>query len=350
MKKLNKRIGRKMVTFVLAILIMSTIAILSAGATNEGTFSLTNATGNAGEEVKVFLNCSDNPGITAWKLDFTYNSNALELIEYNANGVYSNVKPSESITENPFTLSWEDGSKDVTVNGMMAELTFKIKPDAPSGDYEINLSYDEANIYSIQKDELGVEINVPFVPINGVITVNGKEEHNLTCVPAKNATCTEDGNTAYYVCNDCGKWFEDENATVEITDHSSVVIKAAHTSSDWIIDKEATESETGSMHRECTVCKEILETKEIPVITPVQPTTKATNPTDTPSQDTTTAPATTSGNNATSSDKKATPDSISNGAIATGAISATFIVSLIAVIAFAGIYIFSIKRKKMMNK
>lgn len=56
--------------------------------------------------------------------------------------------------------------------------------------------------------------------------------HDLTLTPAKDATCTEDGNTAYYVCggNDgCGKWFSDAEGTQEITNHDNVVIfKTGH--------------------------------------------------------------------------------------------------------------------------
>lgn len=36
--------------------------------------------------------------------------------------------------------------------------------------------------------------------------------HNLTLTTAKTASCTEDGNTSYYVCggdDSCGKWFSD---------------------------------------------------------------------------------------------------------------------------------------------
>ena len=48
--------------------------------------------------------------------------------------------------------------------------------------------------------------------------------HHMTPVAENPATCTADGNTAYYVCSGCSKWFEDEAGNVEITDHSSVVI------------------------------------------------------------------------------------------------------------------------------
>lgn len=50
--------------------------------------------------------------------------------------------------------------------------------------------------------------------------------HSFVLVPYKAPTATEDGNKAYYVCERCGKWFEDATGKVEITDHSSVIIPA----------------------------------------------------------------------------------------------------------------------------
>ena len=42
--------------------------------------------------------------------------------------------------------------------------------------------------------------------------------HNLTLVAAKAATCTTAGNSAYYTCDGCDKWFADATGSVEITD------------------------------------------------------------------------------------------------------------------------------------
>lgn len=47
--------------------------------------------------------------------------------------------------------------------------------------------------------------------------------HDMTFVPAKDATCTEDGNVAHYVCASCGKTFADEEGANEI---ANVVIAA----------------------------------------------------------------------------------------------------------------------------
>ena len=55
---------------------------------------------------------------------------------------------------------------------------------------------------------------------------DGPHVHSLKLVEATEATCTEDGNTAYYICGECGKLFEDYTALKEITDASSVVIPA----------------------------------------------------------------------------------------------------------------------------
>ena len=121
--------------------------------------------------------------------------------------------------------------------------------------------------------------------------------HNLTLVPAKAPTCTEKGNTAYYTCDGCDKWFEDATGASEITDKTSVVIpasghtdsdwksdadnhwkectivgcgviidgsKAAHTAGEWIIDTPATATTSGSKHKECTVCGYTMATETIP--------------------------------------------------------------------------------------
>ena len=78
--------------------------------------------------------------------------------------------------------------------------------------------------------------------------------HTLTAVPAKDATCTEDGNTAYWTCSACEKWFSDENGTTEITDKDSVVKKATgHSPSEtWSYDSDY------HWHI-CTTCNAVLD-------------------------------------------------------------------------------------------
>ena len=57
-------------------------------------------------------------------------------------------------------------------------------------------------------------LNKPIVSDGTVVTYyyknkNEKHTHNLTLVAAKAATCTTAGNSAYYTCDGCDKWFAD---------------------------------------------------------------------------------------------------------------------------------------------
>lgn len=122
--------------------------------------------------------------------------------------------------------------------------------------------------------------------------------HNLTLVSANKATCTKDGNKAYYACDGCDMWFEDSNGSIEITDKTTVIIpatghapseswkfdkadhwkdctnagcgtiiegsKAAHTESGWIIDTAPTYFKNGTQHKECTVCHYVTAVGFIP--------------------------------------------------------------------------------------
>ena len=83
--------------------------------------------------------------------------------------------------------------------------------------------------------------------------------HTLTAVPAKDATCTEDGNTAYWTCSACEKWFSDENGTTEITDKDSVVKKATGHQYQELADEKylksaATCTSPAVYYKSCSVC------------------------------------------------------------------------------------------------
>ena len=54
--------------------------------------------------------------------------------------------------------------------------------------------------------------------------------HVLTPVEAKNATCTEDGNEAYWTCEECGKYFSDAEGMKEVTKNSLILPALGH---DW---------------------------------------------------------------------------------------------------------------------
>ena len=82
-------------------------------------------------------------------------------------------------------------------------------------------------------------------------------KHQMQHVDAVAATCTEDGNTEYWYCSDCGKYFLDAEGKNEIADLNSTVISAkGHSWSEWETAKAATCTEGGYKERECSVCHE----------------------------------------------------------------------------------------------
>lgn len=100
------------------------------------------------------------------------------------------------------------------------------------------------------------------------------------------ATCTE--KAKYYYSCECGEksiatfevgeplghtysdnWESDDfyhwhNATCEHVNETTE--KEIHAVSEWIIDTDATYERVGQRHKECTVCKKVLETEELPML------------------------------------------------------------------------------------
>lgn len=116
---------------------------------------------------------------------------------------------------------------------------------------------------------------------------------NLVKTEARSATHITEGNTEYWYCDGCDKYFNDEAGVKEIrfedtavprlTEHTvdntgwhsdetkhwntceckAVLNEAVH-SFKWVLDKEAAATQTGSKHEECTVCGYAKAAVEIP--------------------------------------------------------------------------------------
>ncbi len=61
-----------------------------------------------------------------------------------------------------------------------------------------------------------------------VVFAGKAHEHALTPTAAKDATCTEAGNSAYWTCSDCGAVFSDEAGTTEINQADTVIPAKGH--------------------------------------------------------------------------------------------------------------------------
>ena len=100
---------------------------------------------------------------------------------------------------------------------------------------------------------------------SAIVTANHKDD-KLTLHEAKEATCSAEGNKAYYTCSGCQDWYEDETGSTKITDKESVKIAINSTAHDWgegITTKEPTCTEAGEKTYRCKTNREHTKTEPI---------------------------------------------------------------------------------------
>lgn len=128
------------------------------------SFVVSESYGHAGGTVNVTVSVANNPGIVTAALDVDYDSEKLELIAVTNGDILPDGSLSSSYSD-PYTLRWNAVNSNVTANGVLATLTFKVKDDVVLGDTPITLTYDADNVYNADLD------NVKFNVIDGVVTI-----------------------------------------------------------------------------------------------------------------------------------------------------------------------------------
>ena len=150
---------------------------------------------------------------------------AFQVLDENGNVLADDNTETQRYTTVSIQYKFEDGSEIPNTAGGTFTVPYGTKLDLTPAktlyDYEF-----------IKVDGL----NKPIVSDGTVVTYyyknkNEEHTHNLTLVAAKAATCTTAGNSAYYTCDGCDKWFADATGLVEITDKTSVEI--APLNHDW---------------------------------------------------------------------------------------------------------------------
>ena len=143
-------------------------------------------------------------------------------------------------------------SEPVAISKLGHDLKFHAEK-APTKTEPGNIAYYECQrCYKLFSDKDGKnEISKADI----VIPATG---HDLTKVPAKAAKCTEDGNIEYYICKDtdcgCGKCYSDPYGQHEISKASTVIHATGHNIVE-IPAKDATCDEDGyESHYKCDKC------------------------------------------------------------------------------------------------
>lgn len=90
--------------------------------------------------------------------------------------------------------------------------------------------------------------------------------HTLTKTEGKAATCTEAGNIEYYTCSACGKTFSDAEGKTEVTE-VTIPVKAHTEPYTAEVTQAPTASAAGSAELKCPVCEKTMQTITLPALT-----------------------------------------------------------------------------------
>ena len=88
--------------------------------------------------------------------------------------------------------------------------------------------------------------------------------HNLNKLEAASATCEEDGNIECFNCSRCNKYFSDAEGKHEIPESEAIIDALGHDWGEWVVIKEATETEDGKQERTCKNDSSHTEIVDIP--------------------------------------------------------------------------------------
>ena len=184
---------KKLVTALLAVMMIASLASLAAFADGEKTaFHVMDTTVEEGAtEVTVTVNIENTPaaGITGAKWFINYDE-ALTLKKaekgtFTADGQFGT---SQNLTDKPYSFLWALGTDVVKVDGSLCTVTFALPEGAKAGDtYSVSVTYSEADTL-----DMNLESYKGFTMINGTISVVEKSVPSGTTTEAPAPGSTEE--------------------------------------------------------------------------------------------------------------------------------------------------------------
>ncbi len=191
---------RKFILFVTVFVILVNLFSVSAFAETVPTVTVGTATGEVGDTVEITVRISNNTGFADLGIEVGYNSEIMTLTGASANSeVGANFTAAQSYAANPYNMGWS-GVSDITYNGNLVTLTFKIAENAKSGTYPITVDYYKGRNGNY-KDGDDVNYDADYDPlnlkyVNGSITVKGAAANSSISVSGISFSVSLDGDTS----------------------------------------------------------------------------------------------------------------------------------------------------------
>ena len=204
-----------------------------------------------------------------------YNGDCTEIVWYSLKNTQSDFEIVDTLKSLDFWVFYENNYLDKIIVSFNSQLR------------SISYSNDEVNQYELEYGCNNESLFSDILVINKTIVHDISDEWTVD----KKATCTQTGVKSHH-CKYCklvtdetaipelghqnGDWIVEKEPTCTMNGiimqycvncdeilNVETILSEGHTSSDWII-KEATVNASGSKHKECTECGEVLESETIP--------------------------------------------------------------------------------------
>lgn len=161
---------KKILSLLLAAILILPIGGMAAFGTSAGEVSVTSASGRAGDTVVVPVQLCVNPGIIALFITMQHDPD-LTLTKVVNGSALSNgftMTPCGDSESNPYNVHWYAPTlqESCTETGTLVEFTFQIAEDAQPGEKPILLTYSRNNTFDVDLQE------VPFTVQSGCVTVS----------------------------------------------------------------------------------------------------------------------------------------------------------------------------------
>lgn len=128
-------------------------------AANTPTLTVETIEAEPGDEVKVAVTLSDNPGICAFRIAVNYDA-GLTLTKVIDERLYGDAMFGNNLNANPYILMWDDSLKASSnkSNGALAYLTFKVDDNVAPGTYKVWITYNTGDIYDLKLNDIDVDL------------------------------------------------------------------------------------------------------------------------------------------------------------------------------------------------
>lgn len=160
---------RKLISFAAAIIMVFAVSFSVFAA---GSLTVKDVSAKTGDVFTVEVNLSGNPGIIATRIIIDYDTKYLTLQKAENGEVFSssNALFGKDYSESPYKMLWDDAlGTNITTNGKLAVLTFKVKAEAPEGKTNIKITVDGSSTFDENLKEKSIadaECTVSFPTVS----------------------------------------------------------------------------------------------------------------------------------------------------------------------------------------